>query len=35
METTLERQLKRHMAGLKAAGVEFVRVALAPPANYF
>jgi DNA polymerase len=35
MESTLEQQLHRHLAGLKAAGVEFVRAAPAPPAGFF
>jgi len=35
MDSTLERQLHQYLAGLKAAGVEFVRLAPAPPAGFF
>jgi len=35
MDSSLERQLQRYLAGLAASGVEFVRVAKAPPADMF
>jgi len=35
MESTLEQQLFRYLAGLKTAGVEFVRTAAPPPAGFF